>query len=515
MIIGVAVVAAVIRFWNFRSLGFSHWDEAYFLSDAHRISAHWPRGFVSIGWVTAPLVAYTDGTLFRFLGSHDWIPFAVSATYGTLSAVALYFLGSRLFGNAVGLIAGAVLATAEFSVMFSRMALADATFNFWLITTVLFVWLSFTGKRMLFYVLAGVSAGILLNTKYNGLFPLILAASWLVGELLLEVIRRHEDRRVVVSEYRLRIVGTIVMFGLAFALFLPFLIKIAINPGLGFIVTYDASFGSHTLIKTSPKIILWYYWLWTSPPTVLVAAAGIVVGIVRFTRADRLMLIYTGGMFVALMLFAPYPREGLSLLPAVAIWAGRAVVEAWKLVRTSVPRVPLAAAAVSAACALAILLGQFVPLPHMLSLRTKGYADAGVIAAKYQSAGTSIFARTQANASLYVKIQYTLRPVASVERLLDQKACTVVFMTDQTLTWYPELQAFFDLNRDHLVVVDKVPNPLYPEVLLQPATEAGLAHLDDPPDAFRYITFWRVTGPLLYPPSWPQSTAPPTATAQC
>jgi 4-amino-4-deoxy-L-arabinose transferase-like glycosyltransferase len=503
LIVGVAVVAAVIRFWNFGSLGLSHWDEAYFLTDAHTVSRVWPKGFGQIGWVTAPLVAYTDGTLFHFLGINDWMPIAVSATYGTLSAIALYFLGSRLFGNAVGLIAAAILATAEFSVMFSRMALADATFDFWLITCVLFLWLGFERKRIGYYVLAGISSGVLLNTKYNGIFPLVLAGSWLVGELLLDVIRRPQDRRALLSEYRLRIVGTVVMFGLATALFLPFVLKVAKYPGWGFVFTYDASFGPHTLIKTSPKFILWYYWLFTSPPTVLVSVVGIAVGVVRFTRADRLMLIYTAGMFIAVMLFAPYPREALSLLPAVAIWAGRAIVEVWRVIRTSQPRLPIAAAGASAACLSAILLGQLVPLPHMLSLRTQGYADAGAIATRYQSTGTSIFVRTQEIALLYLKGQFPLRATPSVERLLNEKASSVVFMTDETLRWFPELQAFFDLNRDRLLVVDRVPNPVYAEVLLQPATEDGLSHLDDPPDADRYITFWRVTGPLLYPASWP------------
>jgi hypothetical protein len=60
------------------------------------------------------------------------------------------------------------------------------------------------------------------------------------------------------------------------------------------------------------------------------------------------------------------------------------------------------------------------------------------------------------------------------------------------------------LNRDHLQVIAKVPNPLYPEVLQQPAMQDKLSHVNDPADEFRYITIWHVTGPLLYPPSWPQ-----------
>jgi hypothetical protein len=89
-----------------------------------------------------------------------------------------------------------------------------------------------------------------------------------------------------------------------------------------------------------------------------------------------------------------------------------------------------------------------------------------------------------------------------VVQLLNAKGSNVVFMTDQALSWYPAAEHLFDLNRDRLQVIDRVPNPLYDEVLLQPATEDGLAHINDPPDSYRYITFWRVTAPLAYPPDW-------------
>jgi hypothetical protein len=69
---------------------------------------------------------------------------------------------------------------------------------------------------------------------------------------------------------------------------------------------------------------------------------------------------------------------------------------------------------------------------------------------------------------------------------------------------YPQVQDFLALNRDRLQVIARVPNPLFPEVFLQPATADKLSHLNDQPVEFGYITFWRPTGPLRYPPSWRQ-----------
>jgi 4-amino-4-deoxy-L-arabinose transferase-like glycosyltransferase len=502
LVVAAVLLAGVIRFWNFGSLGYEHWDEFYFLSGADIVRRSWPHGLGQISWAITPLVPYTDGTLFHFFGANNWIPLAVSATYGTLSTLALYFLGSRLFGSAIGLIAAAVLATAEFSVTFSRMALADATFGFWMITSVLCIWLGFTRRRIGYWVLAGVSTGLLLNTKYIGVFPLILAVTWVTAEFIVDLVaRRHESVSKAMSEYLPRAIGVAAMIVVALLLFAPWFFKLAHVPGFDTFFAHQASFSTH---KTPPLFIVWYYWLFTSPPTVLLAGAGIAIGLIRFTRADRLMLIYTAGWFAAIMTFDAYPREALSLLPAVAIWAGRAVVEVWRLVRASRPQQPFAAAAASIACAAAILLGQVVTLPGILSLRTEGYADAGAIATRYQSTGSTIVVVAQDSAFLYLKHAIVLSPRPSVVQVLNEKSSTVVFMTDLTVGAYPPVKAFFALNRDRLLVIARVPNPLYPEVFLQPATADKLSHLDDPPEEYRYITFWRATAPLLYPPSWRQ-----------
>jgi 4-amino-4-deoxy-L-arabinose transferase-like glycosyltransferase len=493
-------VAAVIRFWGIQQLGFSHWDEFYFISDAQTIAGVWPRGFTSMGWVTAPLTAYTDAAWFHFVGFQQWIPFAMSAIYGIGSTIAIYFLGSRLFGRVAGLIAAAIVATAEFSVMYSRMALADATFDFWLVVTVLALWLGYERRQIRYYVVAGLATGLLLNTKYTGVFPLLLATGWLGLELIVSSVRERSGVRGLWRDFRTRIAGTAVMAGIAIAMFLPFLLKIARNPGLHVVLSHNTSFGSNTLIKTSPETLLTYYWLFTSPATLLLAILGIAVGVNRFTAADRMLLVFTLGWFLALLLFPPYPREALSLLPAVAIWAARAIV----VIPSLLKRVHLPSpwpVAVASAIALTMAL-QLLPLPGVLSLQTQGYERAGAIAASYQAEGGSIFTRTQAVASLYLHQEYFLDPSPTVENLLRQRS-PIYLMTDQTLGWYPAIKDLVDANRDRLQMVDRVPNPLYDEVLLQPATADRLTHLNDPPDDYRYITFWRVMRGLQFPPSWP------------
>ena len=498
LVVGVAAVAAVIRFWHISSVGYSHWDEFYFISDAKLVGGVWPHGFTQMGWVTTPLVAFTDGTLFHFLGVHTWIPMSISALYGTAAVVAIYLLGSRLFGNAVGVIAAVVVATADFSVMFSRMALAEATFDFWLIVSVLFIWLGFTQRRLVYYVLGGVSSGLLLNTKYDGVFPLVLSAGFVAVEFFIDWVRQ----RSLPSRYGRRIGGSVLLVGIAVAAFAPFLYRIARNPGLATVLSHHQANVTRTLVETSPAYLPQYFWDFTSAPTVLLAAAGIVIGMLRFTQADRLLLLYTAGWLVALLLFPPYPREALSLLPAVAIWTGRAVVEAYGLVTRNAPG--RLAFAIAGVCVAAILVGQAIPTGRTLSLSTLGYQQAGSVAAGYQSVGDIVFTRTQAVASLYLNDEYFMDSSPTVEQILNQRGDRVVFMTDQTLAWYPQIDQFFQRNQDHLRVANRIPNPLYDEVLLQPTTQERLNTLSNPPDDYRYITFWRVTGPLTYPSTWPQ-----------
>ena len=497
----VVLLAGVIRFWNFSSLGYEHWDEFYFLSSAASVSQQWPRGLGSINWAVAPLVPYTDGTLFHFFGANNWMPLAVSAIYGTLSALALYFLGSRLFGSAVGLIAAAVLATAIFSVTFSRMGLADATFDFWVIAAALFIWLGFTRRRIRYWVIAGVCTGLTLNTKYTGVFPLLVAVSWVAVEFIVDLVaRRHDSVLKAVSEYWPSAIGVAALVVVALLMFSPWVWRLHDNPGFTAFFAHQQAF---TTQKTTPQFIVWYYWLFTSPPTVLLAGAGIVVGLVRFTRADRFLLVYTAGWCAALMLFDAYPREALSLLPAVAIWAGRAIVEVWRLIRGWRPGTAFVAAAVAIACVAAVFIGQALTLPGVLSLRTQGYADAGALANMYQSTGDTVLIGAQDSALLYVKHGVIFRPTRLVVQRLKDQPSSVVFMTDLTFGLNPTVQAFFALNSDRLLAIARVPNPLYPEVYLQPATTYKLSHLGDQPEAFKYITFWRAKAPLLFPPGWP------------
>jgi hypothetical protein len=505
LILVILAIAAVVRFWNLNALGYSHWDEYYFVGSGQRLQHASLLDLQLVEWWILPLVPITDGLFFRLLGYHTWVSLAISAGYGTLATGALYLLASRIYSATIGLWAAVVMGLSEFAVMYSRLGLADATFDFYLILSALFLWLGFTQGRLTWYALAGITTGLLMNTKYSGTFPLFLAVSWVGLELLWDLATtRSDERRRRLSDYGPRLLGTAVMIGIASLLFIPYLRTLETGPGIPQVLATFGRFSAQTpAMHTPPSTVLHYFWLFTSPPTVAFALAGLVGCLLRPGRAERFLLLFAGGWFVALTRFGPYPREALSLLPPVCIFAALglslfrrgfdALPPSWR----PFPRIGLAASLVGLAT---ILLSQLVALPGLIAARTTGYADAAVAAHRLQRDGT-VFTHLQANSLLYDTGGVALVVSPENATLLRQPGMKY-FVVDQTRFWDPAMSEFFSQNASSLEIIQEISNPLYPEVILQPAYEYRFPAARNPPREYRFITVYRAAGPLTIPASW-------------
>jgi 4-amino-4-deoxy-L-arabinose transferase-like glycosyltransferase len=507
LVLVIVAIAAVVRFWNFNALGYSHWDEDYFVGSGQRLQHASPLDLQVVDWWIMPLVPITDSLFFRLLGYHTWVPLAISAGYGTLAVGAVYLLGSRIYSTTIGLWAALVMGVSEFAVMYSRLALADATFNFYLILSALFLWLGFTRRRLAWYALAGVSTGLLMNTKYSGSFPLFLAVTWLALELLWDLARtRRGEWRQRFTEYGPRFLGTAVMIGVAALLFLPYLRTLETSPGIPQVLATFGRFSAQSpSMHTPPSTVLHYFWLLTSPATVAFALAGVAACVLRPGRAGRFLLLFTGAWFVALTRFGPYPREALSLLPPVCILAALGLDMVRRRLddmpsRLRLPGLGLAASLVGLT---AILISQLVALPGLVAMRTTGYAEAAEAAHRVQRDGT-VFTHLQANSLLYDTGGVALVVSADNATLLRQPG-TKYFIVDQTRFWAPAMSEFFSQNASSLQVYEEISNPLYPEVILQPAYEYRFPSARNPPHEYRFITIYRATGPLTIPASWSAS----------
>ena len=109
----------------------------------------------------------------------------LTAAFGTLTVLVVYFMGRRLRTRRTGLLAAALLAGSYLHVIHSHYATFDVMVGFLASLTLLFSDLIRTDEKAKWYLLAGLSAGLAGATKYNGgvvvVIPLVahvLAKRW-------------------------------------------------------------------------------------------------------------------------------------------------------------------------------------------------------------------------------------------------------------------------------------------------------------------------------------------------
>ena len=152
------------------------------------------------GWDTAPIVLV--GRL-------------ISATLGTLTVSALYFLGKRLWHPAIGLLGAAFLAIAVSPLRESHFYAVDTMMVFWAVLAMVFAAGVLKWGRKRDYVWTGILSGLSLSTKAAGLpllVPLVTSHLLRVGAFSLRPFRL-DVRRVFDRQLAL-------MLGTALGLFL-------------------------------------------------------------------------------------------------------------------------------------------------------------------------------------------------------------------------------------------------------------------------------------------------------
>jgi hypothetical protein len=114
----------------------------------------------------------------------------VSAVFGLLSVLLVFFLGRTLYDTGTGLLASALLAVSGFDVVYSRSALLEIDLNFFLLLATLFYvrsWRAAGGRALLWSCLASLALGMSFLIVYRALVPLLVF--WLF-EARLAVSRR-------------------------------------------------------------------------------------------------------------------------------------------------------------------------------------------------------------------------------------------------------------------------------------------------------------------------------------
>ncbi len=113
---------------------------------------------------------------------------ALSAFWGAATVVLLALLGARLYGRKTGLLAGALLAATVLHVQSSHFAISDIPLTFLILLSLFFLVEAVESGALSRYLLAGLSIGLAVATKFSAL-PILLPLAVAVA------IRWHTERR--------------------------------------------------------------------------------------------------------------------------------------------------------------------------------------------------------------------------------------------------------------------------------------------------------------------------------
>jgi 4-amino-4-deoxy-L-arabinose transferase-like glycosyltransferase len=213
---------------------------------------------------------------------------------------ASWWLGRRAYGQVAGFVAAAAVAVETTYVAYSRMAVTDVPLT---LGVAVALGLMISGR----IELAGLVVGLAASAKYPGillLVPLVVAA-W--------------------GRWRRLALGC-GLAALAFALTSPFVVlHLGQAAGDAWRVQQDARTGWLGFENDHAAPIAFAARLWDGfGPALLIAGAGLVVALVRRTRADLVLASFVVVYFADLLtLDAHFDRYLLPLVPALGALAGR------------------------------------------------------------------------------------------------------------------------------------------------------------------------------------------------
>lgn len=112
----------------------------------------WPIFYQAFGEYKNPIMLYSTIPFVAIFGLNEFSVRLVSATYGILGIIAVYFLGKKMFSPSVGLFSSLFLAISPWHIHFSRVAL-EGLIPFVLFTTLgTFSWYRHSRNNLNFYL---------------------------------------------------------------------------------------------------------------------------------------------------------------------------------------------------------------------------------------------------------------------------------------------------------------------------------------------------------------------------
>ena len=166
----IAATAAFVRFVGLAQIGFNS-DEAVYSGQAASIAGFQPYGQLFGVFRAHPLLVQFIVALGYALSGHvsDWLPRAVTASFGVGLAIICWGIGMVLRGRFLGFAMGMIAALCPYAVMVSRQMLLDGPMTTFVAATMLMLALWLRSHRVVWFYAAAGTAALAVLAKEMGM----------------------------------------------------------------------------------------------------------------------------------------------------------------------------------------------------------------------------------------------------------------------------------------------------------------------------------------------------------
>ncbi len=166
----IVATAAFVRFVGLSQIGFNS-DEAVYSGQAASIAGFQPYGQLFGVFRAHPLLVQFIVALGYALSGHvsDWLPRAVTASFGVGLALICWGIGMVLRGRFLGFAMGMIAALCPYAVVVSRQMLLDGPMTTFVAATMLMLALWLRTHRVVWFYAAAATAALAVLAKEMGM----------------------------------------------------------------------------------------------------------------------------------------------------------------------------------------------------------------------------------------------------------------------------------------------------------------------------------------------------------
>ena len=127
-----------------------------------------------------PLYSLIMAVLYKAVPNMELSGTIISVLFGTLTVIAFYLVGIRVFDQKVSFVSSIVLAFHPYAVRFSADIISDSTYFFFFISALGLGYFAITNRKIILFALTGICSALAYLTRPEGIGIIIIVAFWCV-----------------------------------------------------------------------------------------------------------------------------------------------------------------------------------------------------------------------------------------------------------------------------------------------------------------------------------------------